>query len=114
MSKGEFLTRVSIWATLGGYFVGVVLLLISRKRSGLTSVARWSWTIACACLCVHAICAYHFYHHWSQDSAYRETARQTADVVGLGWGGGLYFNYALIGGWLMDVALWWRRLDVYR
>jgi len=114
MSKGECLTRVFIWGTLVGYFVGVVLLLVSRKRSKLTSIARWAWTIACACLCLHVICAYHFYHRWSQDSAYRETARQTANVVGIEWGGGLYFNYALIAGWLLDVVWWWRSLDLYR
>jgi hypothetical protein len=63
---------------------------------------------------VHVAFAYHFYHHWSQDAAYRETARQTAEVTGLKWGGGLYFNYALMALWLADVAWWWRGLEAYR
>ena len=59
--------------------------------------------------------AYHFYHNWSQAAAYRETARQTAEVTGLVWGGGLFINYALIIGWVVDVALWrLRGLDAYR
>jgi hypothetical protein len=59
-------------------------------------------------------CAYHFYHKWSQADAYRETARQTAEVTGFDWGGGLFINYALIIGWIIDVALWGRGLEAYR
>jgi hypothetical protein len=77
-------------------------------------VARISWTIGCLSLLVHAVCAYHFYHNWSQAAAYRDTARQTAEVTGLDWGGGLFINYALIIGWVMDVIWWWRGLEAYR
>jgi hypothetical protein len=63
---------------------------------------------------VHVGLAYHFFHQWSQDSAYRATARQTADVTGLDWGGGLYFNYALIAFWIADVAWWWRDPESHR
>lgn len=114
MSKSEFLTRFSIWVTLAGYTVGVALIALSRKRPRLSSSARWAWTLACVSLLLHVIFAYHYYHQWSQDSAYSETARQTKEVVGLDWGGGLYFNYALIAGWVLDVAWWWRGLDYHR
>jgi len=62
----------------------------------------------------HAASAFHFYHGWSEESAYRETARQTAEVIGLNWGGGIYANYAVVFFWILDVACWWRGLDVYR
>jgi hypothetical protein len=114
MSRGEFLTRFTIWVTLAGYCAGVALLAFSRKREGRERAARLAWTIACVSLLVHVACAYHFYHGWSQDSAYRETARQTAEVFGLDWGGGLYINYALMACWVADVAWWWRGLDIYR
>jgi hypothetical protein len=59
--------------------------------------------------------AYHFYHNWSRASVYRETARQTAEVTGIDWGGGVYFNYALVIGWIIDAAYWrFRGLDAYR
>jgi hypothetical protein len=114
MSRGEFLTRFSIWVTLAGYFIGTAAMTLSREKPSRESFARWAWTIACVSLLVHVAFAYHFYHHWSQDSAYRETARQTALVVGLNWGGGLYFNYALVVCWVLDVAWWWRGLETYR
>ena len=40
--------------------------------------------------------AYNFYYGWSQTAAYRDTARKTAEVVGLDWGGGLYINYVVL------------------
>ena len=55
-----------------------------------------------------------FYHEWSHTSAYRDTARQTAEVFGLDWGGGLYINYTFLLGWVIDTLWWWRGLDAYR
>ena len=70
-------------------------------------MARLAWTVACISLLAHVAFAYHFYYRWSQTAAYRETARQTAEVVGLDWGGGLYINYLLLSAWVMDVSWWW-------
>jgi hypothetical protein len=114
MSRGELLTRATIWAALAGYTCGVAAFILSRKRQSWDRAARLAWTIGCVCLLAHAVCAFHFYHGWSQTAAYRETARQTAEVFGFNWGGGLYINYALIAGWMLDVLWWWRSLDAYR
>ncbi|MCI0486316.1 MAG: hypothetical protein L0229_06920 [Blastocatellia bacterium] len=121
MNRGEFLTRITIWIALGGYALSVAITLLGResrmrKRDFLVwqARARWIWTIGCAALFAHTICALHFYHAWSQVSAYRETARQTAEVTGLDWGGGLLINYAFLAAWIADVFWWWRGLEAYR
>jgi hypothetical protein len=114
MNKGEFFTRFFIWVTLAGYFIGSALLALSLRKPSLDSRARLIWTIACISLLVHVACAYHFYHDWSQELAYRDTARQTAEVAGFDWGGGLYINYLLMAGWVLDVAWWWRAPGYYR
>jgi hypothetical protein len=114
MSSGELLTRITIWLALAGYAIGAAVYLLSRGRRRWDVVARAAWTAGCIGLLVHVVCAYHFYHNWSQAAAYRETARQTAEVTGIEWGGGLFINYALIAGWVIDVAWWWRSLDAYR
>jgi hypothetical protein len=36
----------------------------------------------------------------------RETARQTAAVYGLDWGGGVFVNYAFLGVWAIDLWRW--------
>jgi len=107
MEIGELLTRWSVRAALVFY----VLALAVRMRDGVSGraggVARWSWTLGCATYLVHVICAFHFYHGWSHAAAYRETARQTAEVIGPDWGGGLYFNYAFTVVWTLDTLWWW-------
>ncbi|MCG3159649.1 MAG: hypothetical protein JMDDDDMK_00663 [Acidobacteria bacterium] len=114
MSKGELLTKITVWLALAGYATGASVYLLSRGRRRWDEVARMAWTAGCAGLLLHVACALHYYHNWSQASAYRETARQTAEVTGMNWGGGLFINYALIVGWIAD-AVWWRRgLDAYR
>jgi hypothetical protein len=52
-------------------------------------------------------CAFAYFHHWSHAAAYRETARQTGELTGWRWGGGLFFNYVFAVAWLGDVLWWW-------
>ncbi|HEU0173077.1 MAG TPA: hypothetical protein VFV58_02350 [Blastocatellia bacterium] len=105
---------MTVWLALAGYAIGASVYLISRGRRSWDAVARAAWTVGCVILIAHVACAYHFYHNWSQAAVYHETARQTADVTGLNWGGGLYINYAVVIGWVIDAACWRRSLDAYR
>jgi hypothetical protein len=114
MNRGELLTRLTIWIAIGGYVLGVCLMLLGRESSAWQRRARVVWTIGCLALVAHTLCAFHFYHDWSQESALRETARQTAEVTGANWGGGLYVNYAFLAAWVADAAWWWRDLEKYR
>ena len=107
MGGGEVLTKLTIWIAVAGYFAGAILYALSRGRSRWDSLARAAWTAACAALLAHVACAFHFKHGWSHEAAHRDTARQTAEVFGLDWGGGLYVNYALAALWVADVCYWW-------
>jgi hypothetical protein len=69
--------------------------------------ARTPWTAACLLYVAHVASAFHFVHEWSHASAYRETARQTAELIGFDWGGGLYWNYLFTLVWTADAAWWW-------
>ena len=103
MMSGELLTRSTIWIAIVAYTIGCVVFAGGRP---LTWV-RLAWTIGCAALIAHFICAFHFYHSWSHQSAYVETARQTAEVFATNWGGGLFINYAVVLVWTTDVVWWW-------
>jgi len=115
---GEFLTRGTIWISIVGYALGSVIFAWStsfRSRAQAERAARVIWTIACASLIAHFISAFQFYHDWSHTAAYRDTARQTQELFGLNWGGGLFINYSLLTGWMLDIGWWWRDgLDSYR
>lgn len=107
MSSGEFLTRSTIWISILSYAIGAIVFAMARGRSGFDRWARLAWTIGCAALIVHFICAFNFYHAWSHESAYVDTARQTAEVIRVNWGGGLFINYAVALLWIADVSWWW-------
>jgi len=119
---GEFLTRGTIWVSMVCYAVGSVIFALSRGRAASSSgrerwdsAARVVWTVACTSLVAHFVSAFQFYHGWSHEAAYRDTSRQTEELFGLNWGGGLFINYALLIAWMVDIAWWWRSgLDSYR
>ena len=106
-SFGEFLTRSTVWISIAAYTIGCVVFAISRSRVDFDRWSRLAWTIACSALIAHFIFAFHFYHAWSHAAAYADTARQTAEVFAIDWGGGLFINYAVAGFWIADVASWW-------
>ena len=97
----------TIWLSLAGFVAGEA----GKSRHRRTGVEpRWAWAVSCAGLvaCVmHILIAMAHRHHWSHDAAVLETARQTAAVYGLAWGGGVYVNYLFVGVWLAQLA-WWR------
>ena len=107
MSSGEFLTRSTIWVSILSYTIGSIVFALSRGRLDFDRWARLAWTIGCAALVAHFICAFDFYHGWSHESAYADTARQTAAVIRVNWGGGLFINYAVALVWFADVVWWW-------
>src|SRR5215210_3924672 len=89
MDSGALLTKVTVWVAVAGYAAGAAAFALSRGRRSWDAAARLAWTVACVALLAHVACAFHVYHGWSHESAYVETARQTGEVVGLDWGGGL-------------------------
>lgn len=85
-------------------FLLYVLAFVPRDRHAWSRV--W-WSAGAAVFLVHVICAVHFVHHWSHADAYAATRRQTYELAGLDWGGGMYFNYVFTVLWVADAAWWW-------
>jgi len=66
-----------------------------------------TWTAACCFYLLHMITAFAFFHHFSHREAYDATARQTQALMGVYYGGGLYWNYVFTAVWIGDVAWAW-------
>ena len=101
MPPGPLITLWTIRLSCMLYSLACAGWLTTRRKA-----ARLAWTAAYLFYLVHVGAAFAFYHHWSHEAAYRETARQTAELFGIHWGGGIYFNYAFTVVWGADV---WRR-----
>jgi hypothetical protein len=127
MSPGELLTRWSIRLALLFYTIALALLLRCfhsgmggspmqprNARTGrpchlvqIIRMARLAWTLGCLFYLSHILLAFHFFYRWSETFAYNQTARQTRELFGLNWGGGLYFNYLFTAIWIGDATYWW-------
>lgn len=110
---GQFLTRWTVRLAVACYVLRLGLDAAECGNSRAKPVARWLWTAGCGMFLLHVVCAFHFYHSWSHRAALKHTAEQTAAVVGVEWGGGLYFNYLFMAIWMADLAAWWRGGDAY-
>jgi hypothetical protein len=113
MSRGEFLTRSTIWLALAGYTLAEAGRVWARSFPQWEKRARWAWTLGGAAYLAHVMAAFHYYHGWSHAAAYAETARQTEAKFGFHWGGGLYFNYFLTAVWLVEIGWWWIAPDQF-
>ena len=107
MDAGEFLTRSTVWISIAFYTIGCLIFAVGNARPKSDYLARLAFTAALAALVGHYISAFQFYHSWSHESAYVETARQTAEVFKVNWGGGIFINYAVLMLWIADVGWWW-------
>ena len=107
MNCGEFLTRLAVWLAIASYVFAAATMILARGRSSWLVRARWGWTLGCAFFLAHVAFAFQFHHHWSHGAALRETARQTGEMTGIDWGGGLFLNYMFALAWLADVLWWW-------
>ena len=104
MSTGELLTRWTVRLALLLYAMTLALRIAQPHRN---AAARLLWTAGCGLFLAHVVYAFHFFHGWSHQHAYDETARQTRAVTGVDSGDGLYLNYLFTLVWAADVAMWW-------
>ena len=109
MQTGEHLTRVTIWLALALALVVAVQRLAHR----VSPLTRWLWAMAGLATLVHVLTAFGTFHGWSHAAAYADTARQTAEVTGWNWGGGIWFNYLFVSLWMGDAAWWLFAPEIY-
>ena len=98
-------TLLTLWsARIAFLLYGAALAawLMGRPRA-----ARIAWVSGFLVYLTHVGVAFHFYHRWSHDAAYADTARQTEELLGVAFGGGLYANYVFTAVWALDVLWPW-------
>ena len=96
---------MTIWTArvAAALYVVALALLIRNRWKG----SRLASTLGVVVYLVHVGCAFEFFYAWSHSVAYRETARQTAELFGVDWGGGLYLNYVFTILWLIECVWSW-------
>jgi len=97
-----------------GFYVASLSLLFAPQSDRWRKAYRIAWTAGCILYLAHVWGAFQFFHGWSHLAAYRQTARQTKELFGLEWGGGLYFNYLFSLAWVADVLWLWSSVETYQ
>ena len=97
----------------------VWLALAAFTAGEFAKVRRWSgaWSTSATgaiLLTIHILIAMAVRHGWSQTAALEATARQTRQMFGLDWGGGVYVNYLFAGVWIAELFVWRQWPDGYR
>jgi hypothetical protein len=89
--------------------VGTLLAwLLLRKAARDQVTIRSLWTLSFLLFVTHVVSSFHFVHHWSHHQAYIATAEETKRLLGVEFGGGVYFNYLFLLGWAVHVWFSWR------
>ena len=104
---GTALVSITIWVALVLYVIAERGKAIRPSASPPLTWPRVVWSLACASYLAHVVTAFDRHHGWSHAAAYAHTAEQTAALVGLAWGGGIWFNYAFTTLWIGEAAWWW-------
>lgn len=102
MTLGVAITLWTVRLACALYVAALAGWINGRER-----FARGAWTLGCAFYLAHAAAAFHFYHAWSHAAAVADTERQTAALLGTGYGAGVWFNYAFTAVWVADAARRW-------
>jgi hypothetical protein len=111
MGVEDLVLRGPAWISLLAWMTGEV----RRTWSDAGSVrGRWAWTLGAVAMLAHTAVAFHVRHDWSHGAAQADTARQTREMTGLDWGGGLFVNYAFLLVWAGDVVWWWLSPTAFR
>lgn len=97
----------TIWVALSLFVAGEAGKHALESASPAKRWAWRAWTLGAGLCVLHMVIAFGVRHGWSHSAAVTETARQTAEVYGVAWGGGVYVNYLFASLWLAEAA-WWR------
>jgi hypothetical protein len=103
----ETQAAITLWtARLAvAFYLGSLLLGARRTTRVPSGMEAALWCCGGIVFLTHVAAAFQFYHVWSHAIAYAHTARQTAAVTGLDWGGGLYLNYVFTAWWVVNAGL---------
>jgi hypothetical protein len=98
------IVRATMILSTAAWAVGEALMRRSVRSDRL---ARGFWTGGIVLALLHVVLAFRFVYDWNHETAVAATVRQTTDLLGWGWRGGIYVNYAFLTWWLADVGWWW-------
>ncbi len=107
---GAWLIVWSIRISLVCFVVAVAMLIAAPSTSNVRRWHRVFWSCGFLFFLLHVFSAFQFHHGWSNAAVVEDTRRQTREMLGVEFGGGVYFNYVFLLAWAFDLY-WTLRSD---
>jgi hypothetical protein len=101
------MSELTIFGSIAGAIVAWAAAEWWREEPVRARDARAAWTCGAALMALHSVAAFLLLYDGSHATAVAATARQTAALMGIASGWGIYVNYAFNAVWLGDAAWWW-------
>ena len=98
----------TIWLSMVLFIAGESGRSFAPRDEAPPKWAWWTFMVGLLLAIVHTLLSFAIVHGWSHADAVTVTARQTATIYGVAFGGGVYVNYVFLATWLGDAAWWWR------
>ena len=100
-----FAVRVTIWVAVAAWAGATA----RRLTQGEDAFARTVYTAGLVAYVAHMVAAFAGPYGWSWERALSETARISAEKVGVASANGMWWNAAFAVVWLIDALHWWCR-----
>jgi hypothetical protein len=94
-------------AAVFGAVAGAIVAWAASQAVRDWQVARLWWNLGALLMVAHSAVAFLVFYSGSHAAALAATARQTAALMGVAAGAGLYVNYAFLTLWVADATWWW-------
>jgi len=78
----------------------------TAHSGGTWRSVRAAWVAGCLFAVLHVVAVFAYVMDWNHQAAVNDTARKTQQLIGVSFGGGVYFNYAFLLVWVFDAG-WW-------
>ena len=114
MSPGSLLISWTVRLALLCYTAATVVSLLWPPARRRTLIVRPLWTAGALLFIAHVAAAFHYRHHWSHAAAVQSTAAETAELIGIAFGEGLWFSYLFVLLWTADAAWSWIHSDSWQ
>lgn len=98
--------QISIWSVRISVALWFLFAIASLRPRGDHRIPGRIWMMATLLHIVHVILAIGYFHDWSHQLATVHTANRTAELTGVNWSGGIWFNHLFMLVCIVESGLW--------
>lgn len=105
--NGEEVIRWTVRIALLLYVAAILVRIYRPQSLAVRQAAEALWSAGAVVFLLHVLAAFAWFHGWSHNHAFQNTAAQTKALLGWEFGYGIYFSYLFAVLWIADAVFGW-------